>query len=326
MWRKASLLFILSMVLVGSLFIRATEGKEYPSQPIEIYCPYLAGSSMDITARVIADVAPKYLGQPMVVVNKAGASGSLCAAEVIRSKPDGYKLAILANLFFASTVHTQKITFDPNDLIPIANFMQYKLGIAVKADSPWKTLADILDYAKKNPGKLKWAHAGRGTSLFTYTRMIFKKAGIEAVDVPYPGSPQQTAALLGGHVDISAAPYGAQRGAVKAGRIRFVVMFTDERFDDPSDVPSVTEAGFPEAAKLPTVVGLYAHKDTPKEITKTLFDAFKKTYDDPDFKKGLGKLGEQPRFGGPEFMTEAIKNAEEVSVPLLKEFGLYVGK
>jgi len=325
MWRK-SLLFILSVVLVGSLGIRPTEGKEYPSQPIEIYCPYAAGSSMDITARVIADVAPKYLGQPMVVVNKAGASGSLCAAEVIRSNPDGYKLAILANLFFASTVHTQKITFDPKDLIPIANFMQYKLGIAVKADSPWKTLNDILEYAKKNPGQLKWAHAGRGTSLFTYTRLIFQKAGIDAVDVPYPGSPQQTAALIGGHVDMSAAPYGAQRGAVKAGRIRFVVMFTDERFDEPSDVPSVTEVGFPEAAKLPTVVGLYAHKDTPPEVQKKLLDAFKKTYDDPEFKKGLGKLGEQPRWGGPEFMREAIKNAEDVSVPLLKEFGLYVGK
>ena len=321
------LLLMLSMViLVGSIFIRPTEGKEYPSKPIEIYCPYAAGSSMDITARVIADVAPKYLGQPMVVIDKAGASGSLCAAEVIRSNPDGYKLAILANLFFASTVYTQKITFDPKDLIPIANFMEYKLGIAVKADSPWKTLGDILDFGKKNPGKLRWAHAGRGTSLFTYTLLIFRKAGIEAVDVPYPGSPQQTAALMGGHVDISAAPYGAQKGAVQGGRIRFVVMFTDKRFDDPSDVPSATELGYPEAAKLPTVVGLYAHKDTPVEIQKKLFGAFKKTYEDPEFKKGLGKLGEQPRFGGPEFMKEAIKNAEEVSVPILKESGLYVGK
>ena len=107
-----------------------------PPQPIEIYCPYLPGSSMDMTARLIGTIASKYLSQPMVVVNKAGASGSLCAAEVIRSKPDGYKLAILANLFFATTVKTQKITFDPNDLIPIANFMEYKLGIAVKGDSP----------------------------------------------------------------------------------------------------------------------------------------------------------------------------------------------
>jgi tripartite-type tricarboxylate transporter receptor subunit TctC len=324
MWRK-SLLLILSIVLVGSISILATEGKEYPSQPIEVYCPYLAGSSMDLTARVIADVAPKYLGQPMVVVNKAGASGSLAAAEVIRSKPDGYKLAILANLFFASTVYTQKITFNPKDLIPVANFMQYKLGIAVRADSPWKTIGDIVSYGKKNPGQLRWAHAGRGTSLFTYTLLIFRKAGVEAVDVPYQGSPQQLAALLGGHVDISAAPYGAQKGAVQAGRIRFVIMFTDERFSDPSDVPSAAEAGFPEAAKLPTVVGLYAHKDTSVEIQKTLLNAFKKTYDDPEFKKGMEKLGEQPRFGGPEFMKEAIKNAEEVSVPLLKEFGLYVG-
>jgi tripartite-type tricarboxylate transporter receptor subunit TctC len=106
MWSKA-LLLILSIALVGTIFIRPTEGKEYPSQPIEVYCPYLAGSSMDLTARVIADVAPKYLGQPMVVVNKAGASGSLAAAEVIRSKPDGYKLAILANFLRINCLYTK---------------------------------------------------------------------------------------------------------------------------------------------------------------------------------------------------------------------------
>jgi tripartite-type tricarboxylate transporter receptor subunit TctC len=159
--------------------------------------------------------------------------------------------------------------------------------------------------------------------LFTYTLLIFRKAGVEAVDVPYQGSPQQLAALLGDMWIYQPHPM-APKGAVQAGRIRFVIMFTDERFSDPSDVPSAAEAGFPEAAKLP-VVGLYAHKDTSVEIQKTLLNAFKKTYDDPEFKKGMEKLGEQPRFGGPEFMKEAIKNAEEVSVPLLKEFGLYVG-
>ena len=153
-----------------------------------------------------------------------------------------------------------------------------------------------MDYGRKNPGKLVWTHPGRGTSLFMYTLLIFRKAGIEAVDVPYPGSAEQTAALLGGHVDVSAAPYGAPKGGVKAGRLRFLVMFSDHRYSDPSDVPSASEAGFPEAATLPTVVGLYAHKDTPEEIKRTLFDAFKKTYDDSEFKIGLGKLGNSMRL------------------------------
>ena len=228
----------------------------------------------------------------MVVVNKEGSCGSLVAAEVIRSKPDGYKLAMLANIFFAITAHTLKITFDPNDLIPITNFMEYKLGIVVKSDSPWKTLGDLLDYGRKNPGKLVWTHPGRGTSLFMYTLLIFRKAGIEAVDVPTTSTPAVQGALLGGHVDVAASPYGGYRGLLKAGKVKFLVMFSDRRYSDPADVPSATEAGFPEAAKLPTVVGLYAHKNTPPEIIKKLSDVFKKTYDDPEFKIGLGKWGE----------------------------------
>jgi tripartite-type tricarboxylate transporter receptor subunit TctC len=97
--------------------------KEYPTRPIEILCPYAPGGSLDIVSRLVADIAQKYLGQPLVVVNKVGAGGSVAAADVITSKPDGYKLVMLANIFFATTVKTQKIPFDPNDLIPIANYM-----------------------------------------------------------------------------------------------------------------------------------------------------------------------------------------------------------
>ena len=113
---------------MGAFLSTAAFPLDYPTKPIELLCPYTAGSFIDIMARLIADIAPTYLGQPMVVVNKPGAGGSLAAAEVISAKPDGYKLVALGQGFFAITTKTQKIPFNPDDLVPIANFMAWRLG------------------------------------------------------------------------------------------------------------------------------------------------------------------------------------------------------
>jgi tripartite-type tricarboxylate transporter receptor subunit TctC len=319
--------FLQGIILTGSLLIQPALGKEYPTRPIEVLCPYAPGSAMDIVARIAADLAPKHLGQPVVVINKPGAGGSLAAADVIGSKPDGYKLAWLANFFFATTVKTQRVPFDPNDLTPIVNLHEYKLGLIVRGDSPWKTLQDLLEYGKKNPGKLRIAHGARGHSLHLGTLVISKKTGVDFVEIVYKGaSPEQLAALLGGHVDLSSMAYGAVKDHVKAGSVRYLVFFSDQRYRDPPGVPSALELGFPEAAKLITVSGLFAHKSTPEGIQKVLYDAFKKVYEDSDFRERVERMGDAPRFGGPEFMREAIRKAEEVGVPLIKELELYVGK
>jgi tripartite-type tricarboxylate transporter receptor subunit TctC len=322
---KKLLILTLVMMLDGSILIQTVKGKEFPTKPIEIICPYTAGGSMDMMSRIVADIAQKFLRQPIVVVNKPGAAGSIAAADVISSKPDGYKLITMTSFFLAATVKTQKVPFDPDDLVPIANIVEYKFGMIVKGDSPWKTLRDLLDYAQKNPVKLKWVHPGRGISIHMSGLLIFRKAGVETVDIPYKGAPEVLAALLGGHLDAAASVYGVVKDHVKTGKVRYLTVFSDKRYSDPSDVPCAVELGFPEAA-IPSFVGLYAHKSTPEDIKKTLTDALKKTYEDPEFKKGIEKLGEEPRFGGPEFMKEAIKKGGEVGVPILKELGLYVGK
>jgi tripartite-type tricarboxylate transporter receptor subunit TctC len=326
MWRKM-LILVLFVLLIASSSVVSAQAKEYPTKPIEVLCSYSGGSLMDLMVRVVAERAPKYLGQPMIVINRPGAGGSLAAAEVVSSAPDGYKITPLTNIFFATTVKMQKVPFNPNDLIPIANIMEYKLGMIVKGDSPWKTFNDLLDYAKKNPGKLRWGHPGRGTSVHLYTLLIFKKAGIEAIDVPYKGGTvENMPALLGGHLDAVATPYGAASEPVKAGLARFVIAYSERRYSDLPNVPSALELGFSEAAKLPTLMGFFAHRNTPEDVQKTLYNALKKTCDDPEFKKEFGKLGEELRFGGPEFVRERIKICEEIGVPLLKELGLYIGK
>jgi len=325
MWRKTWVLILVTLS-VGTVFIQPVLGKDYPTKPITIVVPFQPGSGMDALSRLIAETAPKYLGQSIVVENKTGAGGSIAAADVISSKPDGYKLFTADNFFFALTSKTQKIPFDPYQLVPLANFLKFKDGLLVRNDSPWKTFNDVLDHARKNPGKLTWGHAGQGVTNHIAMTIILRKAGVKAVDVPYKGSPERLTALLGGHVDTVFSTRTASLDYVRSGKIRYLFVINDQRFSDLPHVPSVAEIGFPEAAKLAAHVGLFIHKDTPEEIKKTLIEAMKKTYEDPGFRKGIGALGEEPKFGGPEFLNGTIKDGEEICVPILKELGLYVGK
>lgn len=314
-----------ALISVALLSAQPAASQAYPTRPLEIICPYTPGSSTDIVARLIADIGPKYFGQPMVVVNKAGAGGSIAASDVISSQPDGYKVFWGAQVFFATTIRTQKVPFDADDLVPLANFLELRLGMPVKADSPYKTFDDLLSYARKNPGQLRWAHTGRGITLHMSGMIIFKKAGVMTIDVPYKGTPEALAALLGGHVDAASLVYGAVSEQVRAGKVRYLMFYTDKRYKDLPNIPTALELGYPDAV-LPTFFGLYVHKNTPENIRKMLTDVCKKVYEDPEFKKGVEKLGEEPRFGGPEFIKEAIKKQEEIGIPILKEIGLYVGK
>lgn len=320
---KKIIVLILGMVSFGSVFIQPVQGAEYPKE-IEIYNAYTAGSPVDILCRLVADTAPKYMSQTFTVVNKPGAAGSLAAAEVISSKP-GSKLFLISQFFRAITVKTQKVPFDANYLVPLHTFMRYQNGMTVKGDSPWKTLNDMLDYARKNPNKLKWGHHGRGATTHLAGLMIFVKAGVKTIDVPYPGSPELLAAVLGGHVDISTLSLATTIDHVKAGKIRYLVSFGDSRFREFPDIPCALELGYPEAASMATDLGLYAHKDTPEELKQSLVNGFKKICGDPEFKEKVRKLGEEVRCDEPKVMAESIKQAEEIGVPIIKELGLYIG-
>jgi len=324
MWKKAFVL-ILSMVLVGSIIIHPTPGNAYPTKPIELLCPFPAGGSIDLYSRLVADRVSKHLGQPIVVINKPGGAGTTIAADMISSKADGYKLGVLFNDYFSIVAKTQKIPFDPSHVVPLMTFAELKVGFMVKGDSPWKTLNDLLDYARKNPGKLRWGHSGRGLLTHINPTLVFRKAGVDTIDIPYKGAPESITALLGGHIDGIVQPYGAVAGHIKAGTIRYLVFFSDRRYSYPPDVPSALELGYPEAAKIMALIGVFANKDTPEDVKKILSDAFKKTFEDPEFKKGIEKIGDEPRFGGPELMIQSIKRQEEVTVPILKELGTYVG-
>ncbi len=325
MYRKLSVLTVATISLIGVL-IQPVSAVDFPTRPLEIVSGYTAGSTIDLTARVMADLAKKYISQPVVVVDKAGAVGSLAALEVVNARPYGYKLLAATTLYFALTSKTQKLMFDPTILVPIAGFMEYTDGLVVKGDSPWKTLDELIAYGKKNPGKIRWSHIGRGTKPFLSAYLIFRKAGIETIDIPQKGTPEAISAVLGGHAEVVSAPFGPSLEHIKAGRLRALVNFSDRRYSTLPQVPSSIELGFQEPGKLIAIGSLFTHKEAPEESKKILSDTFKKVFDDPEYKNRFDKIGEEFRAVGPDVIRAIIKNAEEVGVPLLKELGLYVEK
>lgn len=330
MSRKVLILLLVGFSVGGGM-VEYSFGQTYPSRAIEIYVGWAPGSYTDLTSRLIAEKAARILHQSVVVVNKPGASGTLAASEVIAAKPDGYKLSYNSNIWFATATKTMKIPFDPYTLMPLVNFTQYKGFLAVRGDSPWKSPKDVLEYAKKKPGdkKLIWVHPGRGTNVHLSMSLWFKKAGIdsktETVEMGIPGSAEILTQLLGGHADVAGAGWSTIKDHFKLGRVKALAAVSEERYKDPSDVPSAVELGYPELVALPLYFGLYIHKNTSQEIVKTLSGTFKKIWEDPEVAKFIDQnVGENPVFEGPEFMRAAIKKCEENGVPLLKELGLFV--
>lgn len=324
MREKKNISALVLLVLCG-FFTTAGIAADYPAKPLEIICPWTPGSSTDVSARILAEVGSKYFGQPMVVVNKPGAAGAIAAADVISSRPDGYKALWGSHAFFAMTIMTQKVPFKADDLVPLANFLELRQGLVVKSDSSFKTFQDLLDFARKHQGRLKWSHSGRGLVLHLSPLLMFKKAGVSTIDVPYKGTPEAFAALLGGHVDAGSLSYASVVEQVKAGKLRFLMFYAENRFKDQPDVPTSVELGFADAT-LPTFFGLYIHKDTPEPIRKALAAVAKKICEDPGFRNSIERLGEQPRYGGSEFLQEAIKKQKNMAAPMLKELGLYAAK
>lgn len=321
---KNIVMISLSLIFLSGL-TSLVRSEEYPTKPIEILCPYAPGSTTDLSIRIAVGVAGKYLKPPLVVVNKPGAGGSIAAADVISSPADGYKLLEASNLFFALTTKTQKIPFNPSHLVPIANFLELKHGLTVRTDSPWNTLDDLLDYGRKNPGKLRWGHTGRGISQHLYGLLLFRKAGVQVIDIPYKGVPEQLAALLGGHVDLSITTMGPNRDHIKSGKLKYLAAISDQRYNDLPNIPCIAELGYPEGSDLRTFFGLYARKDTPNEIKRNMMGFFRKIFEDPEFKKRIEEdVGDIPLYGTPDFMEDVIKKGENLGIPIIKELGLYV--
>jgi tripartite-type tricarboxylate transporter receptor subunit TctC len=258
----------------------------FPAKPITMICPWPAGGSTDQHLRAFAQIASKHVGQNIIVENKPGAGGMLGPGTMAKvSQPDGYTVSQLPVGAFRIP-HMQKVDWDPlKDFTYIIGITGYTFGLVVKSDSQWKTLKDVIDYAKANPGKFSYSSTGNGTSPHLLIAEMAQKAGVDMLHVPFKGNADSTQALMGGHVNAQSDATGWGR-YVDAGTFRLLVTFGEKRTK--WGAATAREQGIDIVSYSP--YGFVAPKGMDPKIQKFLHDAFKKALDDPEHMKVLAQL------------------------------------
>ena len=300
------------------------EAPKFPTKPITLVCQFAAGGSTDLLARALASSASKLLGQPVVVENKVGASGTIGTDYVLKSKPDGYTLLTTSTGNFTSTPLVQKVPYDPNkDVKHIINIATHQIILVVHADSPWKTLEEFVAYVKANPGKVKYGQNSPGGTTHMAMESFRKAAGLDMKMVPFGGGASEVvAALLGKHVDVAVMhPQEAGEHAV-TGTLKPLTVFAEKRIKTMPNVPTAKEKGF--NVVMGVTKGISGPAGLPDDIAVKLHYTFKKVMDDPEFKAAAKKTGDLDYL---EYMSGAdtsafLQNMYKTMDPLIKELGL----
>ncbi|MBX3608939.1 MAG: tripartite tricarboxylate transporter substrate binding protein [Hydrogenophaga sp.] len=260
---------------------------KYPSRPITLIAPWPAGGSSDGVMRAFAKSASARLGVPVIIENKPGVGGTLGASAMLQAKPDGYTLTQLP-LGIYRLPHMRDMPFHPvNDLTHIVCLTGYTFGIACVADAPFKTLQEMVAYAKANPGQLEYGHTGTGTTPHLAIEEFSEKAGIKLNPVPFKGSAEIMQAILGGHIRMMSgttefAPH------VQSGKLRLLATLGSQRNKAFADTPTVKESGWDTISESPFGIG--GPKGMDPTVVQALHDAFKATLDDPEVKSALDKF------------------------------------
>jgi tripartite-type tricarboxylate transporter receptor subunit TctC len=294
--------------------------EEYPAKPITLVVPWPAGGSTDIVMRAIADVASKSLGQPIVVDNKAGGSGTVGPATMAATaKPDGYSISQVPTTIFRMPM-MQQAFWDPiKDFSYIIHLSGYTYGVTINAESQLKSWKDVVDFAKQNPGKVTYATPGAGTTLHIGMEQIAQLEGIKLTQVPFKGGAETNAAVLGNHTVLQADSTG-WRPLVDAGKLRLLMVWTSQRSPNFPGVPTLRELGYPLAVESP--FGIAGPKGMDPKIIAKLHDAFKKAIDDPGVIATLAKYDMVPNYKNTESYNKFVHEQIESERKVIESLGL----
>jgi tripartite-type tricarboxylate transporter receptor subunit TctC len=251
----------------------------FPSRPIRMLIPWAPGGTTDVQMRVLCEAASKRLGQTVVPENRSGAGGILGPQALLNEKPDGYALAQMPISVFRYPAMSSRPPFDPAaDFTYVIHLTGYLFGVVVRAEAPWKTFAEFLDHAKRNPGKVNYGTPGAGTSLHITMEQIAEKRGIDWTHVPFRGLAENMQALLGGQIDATADSSGWAQ-LVQDGKLRLLVTWAEERAKRFPDVPTLRETGIDIVSASP--YGIAGPKGMDPGVVRVLHDAFKEALYDP---------------------------------------------
>lgn len=289
-------LLILVLVIAGILGLTVqyvAAQSDFPNKTVTIYCPWSAGGSTDLTSRMIANRATEIFGVPVIVANKTGGGGYAANSAVYRAKPDGYTMVVNASSTIVLAPHLRDVPINPLELTPIMSYGIYPFVVAVKEDSPIKTFKDLVEKARKSPGKISLATSGPDAMENLAMFMLEADQDVKFKFVPFEGGAPAVAATLGGHVDAFIG-VGEPIPHIREGSMRGLVTFLGQRMAGLPDIPTLKELGYNIVVE--SRLSVFAPPGLPEEIVTKLQDTFKECMDDKGFKRVAKSFEVTPSF------------------------------
>jgi tripartite-type tricarboxylate transporter receptor subunit TctC len=307
---------ILALFMVISFVGEGLSAEKFPTKPITLVIGFNPGDTDNIL-RPFMEKLPEYLGQPVSYVYKPGAAGSIGAKYVAGSKPDGYTWIGTSQSSLAIVPLNQDTGYTWDSFEQISYVSESTYVIAVRSDSRWKTLKDLVEDAKQNPGKISFTTSGTFGLPHMCGELFFQEAGIKLNHIPSAGSNPGVMACLGGHIDVLSLPVTSLIAHVRAGTIRVLASYAPQRNKVVQDVPTCLELGY--KTNIEVLVGISAAKGTPKEIINTIDTAVQKVIQNhkPFLVERLDKMGQNLNYGGPEKYAAMLKRNNDMFKPLV---------
>ena len=293
------------VVLAVLGFAPGAGAQDYPSRPVHIFVPYAPGGAVDLTARLMQQGLSEALGQPVVVDNKPGAAGRVGAEQVSRAPPDGYTLLYTVGAELAMRQSGPGAIDPARDLTPIASTVASVSCVVTRAGLPVHSLAALIEYAKRNPGKLTYGSAGIA-STFHLTGERMKQYGLDMVHVPFKGAGPSVAALVSGEIDVSLTNLATALPQVRQGKIRLLAVTQSRRFEGAPDTPAIDEA-LPGFGMPVAWYAFFGPPGLPRPIVAKLAAAIGQLLETPELKSRISEGAMSVVFTGPDRLPDFIR-------------------
>ena len=292
--------------LAIALQLGEAAAQSWPGKPLKLVTPFPPGGSADVIARLIANQLSVQLGQPVVIDNRPGAGGVVGNEYAAKQPPDGYTLLLITGAYPVQAAMLKSLPFDPlADVAMVSMLTSYPFVISVRPDSPFRTLADLIAYARANPGKLNYPSSGIGTVHHLSGELLNAMAGIEMVHVPFRGGASPLTEVLGGRVDLLLEAMTLSLPQIQAGKLRALAVTSRERWKALPEVPTVAETvpGY----EVNSFIGLGASGHTPESLIERVNAEVRKALANPETHKRFLDLGGEPGASTPAEMHSYIE-------------------
>jgi tripartite-type tricarboxylate transporter receptor subunit TctC len=310
---------LLTLLFKDLGYSQETEVAKYPNRPITFIVPLPPGSGGDLGSRLIAKEAEKFLGQPIVVVNKPGGSYTIGAAAIAASKPDGYTIGYTTTGSLFLMPFLEKLPYHPiKDLHPIMQFGEMTFGVVVRSDSPFKNFGELIAYARQNPKKLTYGTGGAVNFPTLAIERIAKKEGLQFTHIPFKGGSDFQQALLGGHLQFTAGDFNIS--LIEAGQTKLLLLLAENGRAEYPQIPILKDIGYD--LPYPAMAPVMGPKGLPEGIIKKLEEAFTRAMNEPAFIKGMKELQLTIVYRNSKGLEEYVVHTYEVFEKLLKELKL----